>query len=36
MKYLRTEIINILEDRRKNIAASRIASKTLFDNVMKI
>ena len=30
MKYLRTEIINILEDRRKNIAASRIASKTLF------
>lgn len=31
MKYLKQEIINILEDRRKIIAASRIQSKTLFD-----
>lgn len=31
MKYLKQEIINILEDRRKVIAATRIQSKTLFD-----
>lgn len=31
MKYLKQDIINILSDRRKVIAASRIQSKTLFD-----
>lgn len=31
MKYLKQEIVRILEDRRKVIAASRIQSKTLFD-----
>ena len=31
MKYLKQEVINILSDRRKTIAASRVQSKTLFD-----
>lgn len=31
MKYLRNEIISILNDRRREIAATRIQSKTLFD-----
>lgn len=31
MKYLRNEIINILNDRRRQIQATRIQSKTLFD-----
>lgn len=31
MKYLKKEIISILEDRRKVIAASKIQSKSLFD-----
>lgn len=31
MKYLKQDIINILSDRRKVIAATRIQSKTLFD-----
>lgn len=31
MKYLKQEIIKILDDRRKVIAASRVQSKTLFD-----
>ena len=31
MKYLKEEIIKILNDRRKVIAASRIQSKSLFD-----
>lgn len=31
MQYLKQEVINILNDRHKNIAASRIQSKTLFD-----
>lgn len=31
MKYLRNEIIKVLEDRRKQIAATKIQSKNLFD-----
>lgn len=31
MKYLKKEVMNILSDRRKVIAATRIQSKTLFD-----
>lgn len=31
MKYLKNEIINILNDRRKSIDSNRIRSKTLFD-----
>lgn len=31
MKYLKKEIINILEDRRKVVSATRKQSKTLFD-----
>ena len=31
MKYLKKEIISILEDRRKMITASRIQTKSLFD-----
>lgn len=31
MKYLRQEVANILNDRRRVIAATRIQSKTLFD-----
>ena len=31
MNYLKQEIINILADRRKQIAATKIQSKTLFD-----
>ena len=31
MKYLKQEVIKILEDRRKIVAASRIQSKNLFD-----
>lgn len=31
MKYLRNEIIKVLEDRRKQIAATKIQSRNLFD-----
>lgn len=31
MKYLKAEVMRILEDRRKIVAASRIQSRTLFD-----
>lgn len=31
MKYLRNEVLSILDDRRKQIAATRIQSKNLFD-----
>lgn len=31
MKYLKKEVMNILSDRRKVVAATRIQSKTLFD-----
>ena len=30
MKYLRQDIVNILNDRRREVEASRIQSKTLF------
>ena len=34
MKYLKDEVIKIFEDRRKEIAAKRIRSKSLFDEVV--